>query len=102
MESRNQSLLRTIIHSLAHKCTFSILRGTIHRSQFQNIHLCVVLFLIHGLSDSTMVTEGASHNDVLFIAILYINASVILFSVLPYGFSYQCIRLIGTHDWKSY
>jgi hypothetical protein len=102
MKSRNQSLLRTIIHSLAHKCTFSILRGTIHRSQFRNVHLCVVLFLIHGLPVGTMVTKGASRNDVLFIAILYINASVIPFSVLPHGFSYQSIRLIGTHDWNSY
>jgi uncharacterized membrane protein YhaH (DUF805 family) len=92
MESRNQSLLRTIIYSLTHKCTFSILRGTVHRSQFWNVHLCVVLFLIHGLPVRTMVTKGVSRNDALFIEIIYINALVILFSVLPHGFSYQSIR----------
>jgi hypothetical protein len=102
MKSRNQSLLCTIIHSLAHKCTFSILHGTVHRSQFWNVHLCAMLFLIHGLPVGTMVTKGASRNDVLFIAILYINASVIPFSVLSHDFSYQSIRLIGTHDWNSY
>jgi hypothetical protein len=99
MELGNQILLcqyvkkrspqSTFVHSLLHNCTFSILHGTLNRSAFRNVHLCVVVFLIHGLSVGTMVTEGASRNDVLFIVILYINASVLPFLVFPHCFSYQ-------------